>query len=106
MFTAACGPSLIVASGGYALVMMPVLLIAVASLVAELGSRPCGLQRLQCVCSVVGFYSTGLVAAAPGPCCSRALWGPPRPGMEPVSAVLAGRFPTTVPSGKSPQDDL
>ena len=109
MFTAARGPSLIVASGGYALVVMPVLLIAVASLGAELGSRPCGLQQLQCVCSVVGapgFYSTGLVAAAPGPCCSWALWGPPGPGIEPVSAALAGRFPTTVPSGKSPQDDF
>ena len=28
------------------------------------------------------------------------MWDPPRPGLEPVSLALAGRFPTTVPPGK------
>ena len=28
------------------------------------------------------------------------MWDLPRPGLEPVSLALAGRFPTTVPSGK------
>ena len=28
------------------------------------------------------------------------MWDPPRPGLEPVSPALAGRFPTTVPPGK------
>ena len=54
MFTAANGLSRVVATGGYSLVVTTVLLIAVASLVAELGSRAWELQRLQCVCSVVG----------------------------------------------------
>ena len=28
------------------------------------------------------------------------MWDPPRPGLEPVSPALAGRFPTTAPPGK------
>ena len=30
----------------------------------------------------------------------RGMWDLPRPGLEPVSPALAGRFPTTVPPGK------
>ena len=30
----------------------------------------------------------------------RGMWHPPRPGLEPVSPALAGRFSTTVPPGK------
>ena len=30
----------------------------------------------------------------------RDTWDPPRPGLEPVSPALAGRFPTTAPPGK------
>ena len=30
----------------------------------------------------------------------RRMWDPPRPGLEPVSPTLAGRFSTTVPPGK------
>ena len=30
----------------------------------------------------------------------RGIWDPPRPGLEPVSPALAGRFSTTVPPGK------
>ena len=30
----------------------------------------------------------------------RGTWDPPRPGLEPASPALAGRFPTTVPPGK------
>ena len=29
----------------------------------------------------------------------RGMWDPPRPGLEPVSPALAGRFPTTAPPG-------
>ena len=32
----------------------------------------------------------------------RGMWDPPRPGLEPVSPALAGRFSTTVPLGKPP----
>ena len=30
----------------------------------------------------------------------RGMWDPPRPGLEPVSRALAGRFSTTAPPGK------
>ena len=30
----------------------------------------------------------------------RGMWGPPRPGLEPVSPALAGRLSTTAPPGK------
>ena len=30
----------------------------------------------------------------------RGMWDPPRPGPEPVSPALAGRFSTTAPPGK------
>ena len=30
----------------------------------------------------------------------RSMWDPPRPGLEPVSSALAGRFSTTAPPGK------
>ena len=32
----------------------------------------------------------------------RGMWDPPRPGLEPVSSELAGRFSTTAPPGKPP----
>ena len=33
----------------------------------------------------------------------RSMWDLPRPGPEPVSPALAGRFSTTVPPGKPPR---
>ena len=30
----------------------------------------------------------------------RSMWDPPKPGLEPVSPALAGRFSTTAPPGK------
>ena len=33
------------------------------------------------------------------------MWDPPRPGLEPVSPALAGRFSTTAPPGKPWQRD-
>ena len=33
-------------------------------------------------------------------CGSRSMWDLPRPGLEPVSPALAGRFSTTAPPGK------
>ena len=32
----------------------------------------------------------------------RGMWDPPRPGLEPMSPALAGRFSTTAPPGKPP----
>ena len=34
------------------------------------------------------------------------MWDLPRPGLEPVSPALAGRFPTTAPPGKPPLTTL
>ena len=34
----------------------------------------------------------------------RVMWDLPRPGLEPVSPELAGRFSTTAPPGKPPVD--
>ena len=36
----------------------------------------------------------------------RGMWDLPRPGLEPVSPALAGRFPTTAPPGKPCECDL
>ena len=59
-------------------------LIIAASLVAE--------QRLQTHrLSTCGSWASLL----------RGMWDPPRPGLEPVSPALAGRFSTTAPPGKA-----
>ena len=34
----------------------------------------------------------------------RGMWDLPRPGLEPMSPALAGRFSTTVPPGKPPKN--
>ena len=34
------------------------------------------------------------------------MWDPPRPGLEPVSPALAGRFSTTAPQGKPKKHSL
>ena len=58
-------------------------LTVVASLVAE--------HRLQtCRLSNCGSRAKSL----------HGMWDPPRPGLEPVSPALAGRFSTTAPPGK------
>ena len=36
----------------------------------------------------------------------RGMWDPPRPGLEPMSPALAGRFSTTAPPGKPKRDVL
>ena len=54
-----------------------------ASLVAE--------QRLQ---------TLRLSSCGPRAQLLRGMWDPPRPGLEPVSPALAGRFSTTAPPGK------
>ena len=66
-----------------------------ASLVAEhrLQTRrlsSCGSQALEHRLSNCGSRAQLL----------RGMWDPPRPGLEPVSPALAGRFSTTAPPGK------
>ena len=47
-----------------------------------------------------GSRRAGSVVVAHGPSCSAACGDLPRPGLEPVSPALAGRFSTTAPPGK------
>ena len=82
VFVSVRGLSLVAASGGHSSLRCAGLTIG-ASLVAE--------HRLQ----------TRRLSS----CGSRAqllhgMWDPPRPGLEPMSPALAGRFSTTAPPGK------
>ena len=95
VFVAARGLSLVAASGGLLSIVVRGLLIAVASLVAEHGLQVCGL----------GSCGSRALERRLSSCGARAqllhgTWDLPRPGLEPVSAALAGRFLTTVPPGQ------
>ena len=86
---------------GLLLVVVHGLLIAVASLVAEhgllaRGLSSCGLQALEHRLSSCGAWAYLL----------HGMWDLPRPGLEPVSPALAGRFLTTAPPGRSPPQDF
>ena len=76
--------SLVAVSGGCILAAVVRLLIAVASLLWSTGSRACGFSRC------------GLGTMLP-----HGMWDCPRPGVEPVSPALTGRFLIARPSGKS-----
>ena len=79
VFITACGLSLVVASGSYSLVAVHRLQIAGLLLLQSKGSRHVGstvvVHRLSCP------VACGILV--------------PRPGIEPMSPVLAGRFLTT-----------
>ena len=82
-------------SKGYSLLAVHRLLIAVASLAAEHRTQSTQAPQLQLLGSgaqAQQLCHTGLVALW--------LWNLPRPGIKPMSPVLAGRFFTTEPSGK------
>ena len=129
VFVAPCGLSLVAESGGYFLVAMHRLLIAVAS---HCSGFFCGAQALGAWASVVAtcrisscdllflghaFFSscsTGpleLWLMGPRVCrlsrCGtwnlllHSMWNPPRPGIEPMSPALARGFLSSVPPGKS-----
>ena len=83
VFVSVRGLSLVAASGGHS-----------SSQCAGLSlSRPLLLQS-------TGSRRAGSVIVAHGPSCSAACGDLPRPGLEPVSPALAGRFSTTAPPGK------
>ena len=75
--------SLVVASGGHLFIAVRGLLTITASLVAE--------HRLQ----MRRLSNCGSRAQL-----LRGMWDLPRPGLEPTSPALAGRFSTTAPPGK------
>ena len=94
------------------------LLIELASPVAEhrLGSwgrglSSCGLQVLKPsgfsssgtgpVIAALELWTAGSVGMAHGLWLLLSIWNPPRPGTEPMSLALAGRFPSTAPPGES-----
>ena len=78
-------------SGGYSLVVVFRLLIAMVSLVAE--------HRLGTWASVVVEHRLSTRGTQAWLLCS--LWNLPRPGIKPMSPALAGRFLSTVPPEKS-----
>ena len=61
-----------------------------ASVVAARGLSSCGSRALEHMLSSCGARAQLL----------RGMWDLPRPGLEPMSPALAGRFLTTVPPGK------
>ena len=127
VFVAACGLSLLAVRGGYSSLWcagfsLQWLLLLQSTGCRHAGFSSCGVQaqQLQCVGSRarglqqlwhVGFSSCGSQALERrlSSCGARAqllhsMWDLPGPTvsrLEPVSPVLAGGFPTTVPPGKS-----
>ena len=62
------------------------------------GARASHCRGLSC-CGAQAPDAPALIVAH-GPSCSAACGNLPRPGLEPVSPALAGRFSTTAPPGK------
>ena len=99
------GFSLVAVSRGYSLVAVDKLLISVAPLVAELTqalgawalvAAACGLSRGGSWALEHRHSRCGTQAYLPS-----GMWDLPRPGIEPMSPVLAGRFFTTEAPAKS-----
>ena len=84
VFIAAHGLSLVAASGGHSSLWCTCLSLQWLLLLQSTGSRH------------AGFSSCGAWAQL-----LHGMWDLPRPGIEPVSPALAGRFSTTAPPGKS-----
>ena len=63
------------------------------------GISCCGVWALGAQASVVA--ACALSSCGSRPQLLQGMWDLPRPGIEPVSPALAGRFLTTVPPGKS-----
>ena len=83
VFVSVRGLSLVVAGGGHSSPRCAGLSLSQALLLRSTGSRWAG---------------SAIVAHGPSLLCG--MWDLPRPGLEPVSPALAGRFPTAAPPGK------
>ena len=91
VFVAARGLSLVAASGGCSSLPCAGFSLQWLLLLQSTGSRRMGFSS--CSAWAQQLWRTGLVV--------RGTWDLPRPGIEPMSSALAGRFLTTVPPGKS-----
>ena len=85
------GLSLVAASGGPLFIAVRGLLFIAVCGLFTIAAPPVAGHRLQ----TRRLNSCGSRAQLP-----RGTWDPPRPGLEPVSPALAGRFSTTAPPGK------
>ena len=97
VFVAAHWLSLVAASGGYSSLRCTGFSLRWLLLLQSMGSRhtgfsSCGMRALE-----LRLSSCGARAQLLG-----SMWDLPRPGLEPVSSALAGRFLTTAPPGNSP----
>ena len=99
VFVAACRLSLVAASGGYSSLQCVGFSMWWLLLLQTMGPRVSKLQQLQCMGSVVVALRLSSCGAQAQLLCSR--WDCLRPGIEPVSLALAGRFLTSTPPGKS-----
>ena len=73
-----------------------------ASVVVARGLSSCGTRALECRLSSCGSWAVEHRLSSCGARAQllRSMWDLPRPGLEPVSPALAGRFLTTAPPGK------
>ena len=95
IFVAACGLSLVAASGAHSSLRCAGFSLRWLLLLWSTGSRragfsSCGSQALERRLSSCGAWAQLL----------RGMWDLPGPGLEPVSPALAGGFLTTAPPGK------
>ena len=95
VFVAALGLSLVEVSRGHSLLQCTGFSLRWLLLLRSTGSRhtgfsSCGSWALEHRLSSCGARASPL----------RGMWDLPRPGLEPVSPALAGRFSTTAPLGK------
>ena len=88
VFVSVRGLSLVVASGGHSLSRCAGLSLS-RPLVAEHRLQTCRLSNCGSLAELL-----------------RGMWHLPRPGLEPASPALAGRFSTTAPPGKPPKTFL
>ena len=93
VFIAACGLSLVAASGGYSSLQCVVFSQQWLVFVVEHRLQACGLQQLW----HARLSHCGSRALEHRAQLLRGMWDLPRPGLEPVSPALAGGFLTTVP---------
>ena len=101
IFVAAHGLSLVAVSGGYSSLRCVGFSLRWLLLLQSTGSRcmgfsSCGSQALEHRLSSCGARAWLL----------HGMWDLPRPGLEPCPPALAGRFLTTLPSGKSSLQNL